>query len=508
MTIVSTYACTACSVMSHLQGTLTQGVASHTLHIFCNMRFSAHFCHPAGGHISSLECTEHLLAPACTESPSPVPQGPHGRRGAMPEADDVAGDVTSPILRSSDLCSAVAAAQARMQSETIMVQAPQQHVETADGHPKGLSETAAEHAAPPQPACGGIAEAESEAATGTVPQCSHEQQPSVADSVAGGQGESASLEQASEGGGHESGLELPEDPLAAGSSVSQAPLEQAAEHICQTDSADSTGLQAAAEKGPRQKPPAESASTPSAALSIQIDSSSETAITPSAIVPGQQPAQDAAADAFASASSFHTLASPLRPLEGLQSPELLASISPGTPADITLQQIETHGPPPSARAVGSPSGQEGLQSPELLPTMSPGTPAQHTVHHTDAPSSLPGAAVETQGEMTMQSAWTPVQSAGAAPVHGAPVQEAEDPAPSPAPTIPEGGSAVKTPLSQALATAEAQALPANTPAEAGETPSLLDSASQWPLACPLRVVSCWAPAECLLPAASYTVRHS
>ena len=110
--------------------------------------------------------------------------------------------------------------------------------------------------------------------------------------------------------------------------------------------------------------------------------------------------------------------------------------------------------------------------------------------------------------MTMQSAWTPVQSAGAAPVHGAPVQEAEDPAPSPAPTIPEGGSAVKTPLSQALATAEAQALPANTPAEAGETPSLLDSASQWPLACPLRVVSCWAPAECLLPAASYTVRHS
>ena len=117
-------------------------------------------------------------------------------------------------------------------------------------------------------------------------------------------------------------------------------------------------------------------------------------------------------------SPVHHRSTPLQasaPLEGLQSPELLASISPGTPADITLQQIETHGPPPSARAVGSPSGQEGLQSPELLPTMSPGTPAQHTVHHTDAPSSLPGAAVETQGEMTMQSAWTPVQSAGAAP---------------------------------------------------------------------------------------------
>ena len=79
-----------------------------------------------------------------------------------------------------------------------------------------------------------LLKAESEAATGSVPQCSHEQQPSVADSVAGGQGELASLEQASEDGGHKSGLELPEDPLAAGSSVSQAPFEQAAEHICQT----------------------------------------------------------------------------------------------------------------------------------------------------------------------------------------------------------------------------------------------------------------------------------
>ena len=483
MTIVSAYACRACSVMCHLHGTLTQGMASHTWHIFCNMRFSAHFCHPAGSHLSSLECTEHLLAPAVTESPSPVPQGPHGRRGAMLEADDVAGDVTSPILRSSDLRSAVAAAQARMQSETTMVQAPQQEAETTDGRPAGLSETAAEHAQPPQLACGGIAEGESDAATGTVPQCSHEQQPSVADShVAGDVGDSASLQEVSEGPGHESGLELPEGPLAAGSSVSQAPLEQAAEHISQTDSADSTGLQAAAEKGPGQNTPAESASTQYSALSVQVDSSSVATTTPTADVPGLQPAQDAPADALASASSFHTLASPLRPLEGLQSPELLASMSPGTPADITLQQIETHSPLPSARAVGSPSGQGALQSPELLPTVSPETPAQHTVQHTDAPSSLPGAAVETQGEMTMQSAWTPVQSAGAAPVRGAPVQEAEESAPSPAPTIPEGGSAVKTPLSQALATAEAQALPADMAAEAGETPSMIDSATKRPLA--------------------------
>ena len=475
MTIVSTYACTACSVMSHLQGTLTQGVASHTLHIFCNMRFSAHFCHPAGGHLSSLECTEHLLAPACTESPSPVPQGPHGRRGAMPEADDVAGDVTSPILRSSDLRSAVAAAQAWMQAETATAEAPQQQAETADGRPKGLSETAAEHAPPLQPACGGIAEGESEVATGSVLQCSHEQQPSVADSVAGDEGQSASLEQVSECAGDESGLTLPEDSHAAGSLASQAFFGQAAEQVPPADSASSTGAQASAEKDPQQNAPAESAPMQYPGLSVQVDSSSEAAITSTAGVPGQEPAQDAAALALASTSSFHTLASPLRPLEGLQSPDLLACMSPGTPADITLQQTTTPSVAPSARALDSPSGQEGLQSPELLPSMSPGTPAEHKVQPTDGPSS--GAAAGTQAKISMQTAQMPDQSAGASLVCGAPVQEAEESASSPAPTIPEGGSAIKTPLSQALAPARAQALPADTPAEAGETPSMICSST-------------------------------
>ena len=470
--------------MSHLHGLLTQGMASYTRHILCCTRFSARSCRPAGGHPSSLECTEHLLAPAFTESPSPVPQGPHGRRGAMLEADDVAGDITSPILRSSDLRSAVAAAQARMQAETATAEAPQQQAETADGRPKGLSETAAEHAPPPQPACGGIAEDdESEKATGTVIQCSHEQQPSVADSEAGDEAESASLEQMSEGGGHESEPKLPVDPHAAGSSVSQDPMEQAAEQVPWADSASSPGAQASAEKCAEQNPPAESASLSSAALGVQVDSSSEVMITPSAGVPRQQPAQSAAADVLASAASFHTLASPRRPLEGLQSPELLASMSPGTPADITLQQTETPGASPLARALGSPSGQEGLQSPELLPpSMSPGTLAESTVQHTDAPSSLSGAAAGTQAEMSMHLAQTPNESAGAAPVCGAPVQEARDGHSSPAPTIPEGGSVIKTPSSQALAPAEAQALPADTPAEAGEIPLMIDSATKPPLA--------------------------
>ena len=466
----------ACSALSHLHGTLTQGMASHTRHVCCFMRFSAHFCHPAGGHLSSLECAEHLPAPAFTESPSPVPQGPHGRWGAMPEADDVAGDITSPILQSSDLRSAVAAAQRRMQAEAAAVEAPQRQAETTDGRPRGLSGTAAEHAPPPQPACGGIEKEESDAATGTVLHCSHEQQPSVADSVAGDEGESAMLEQVSEGGGRETG-QRPESSHAAGSSASQPPLEQAAQHISQADSADSRGALAAAEKTAEQRNSAESASMPSAALSVQVDRSSEAAITPAAGVPGQQPAQDASANALARASSFHTLASPLRPLEGLQSPELLASMSPGTPADITLQQRVSPGAPPSARALGSPCGQEGLQSPELLPSMSPGTPAECTVQPTYGPSSHPGAAAGTQADLSEQSEQTSTQSAGAAPVRGAPVQEAEDSAPSPAPTIPEGGSAMQTPSSQALAPSEAQALPADTPAEAGETPSMIDSAT-------------------------------
>ena len=461
--------------MSHLHGTLTQGMASHTRHIFCCTCFSARFCHPAGGRLSSLECTEHLLAPACTESPSPVPQGPHGWRGAMLEADDVAGDVTSPILQSSDLRSAVAAAQARMQAETATVGAPQQQAEIADGCPDELSETAAEHAPPPQPACGGIAENESEAATGTVPQCSNEQRPSVADSEAGDECKSASLEQVSEGGTRESKLRLPTLSHAAGSPASQALLEQAAEQVPHADLADSTGLQASAEKGAEQNTPAEFASTQYSALSVQVDSGSEAMITPPADVPGQQAAQDTSADASASASSFHTLASPLRPLEGLQSPELLACMSPGTPADITLQQTTNPSAAPSARALDSPSGQEGLQSPELLPSMSPGTPAEHKVQPTDGPSS--GAAAGTQAEISMQTAQTPDQSADAALVCGAPAQEAEESASSLAPTFPEGGSAIKTPLSQALAPARAQALPADTPAEAGETPSMLCSST-------------------------------
>ena len=96
----------------------------------------------AGRQSGSSEVSERLPAPVFSDSPSPVPRGPHGRRISVLEADDISDDITSPILESSDLRSAVAAAQARETHEIATGEA------SVHQTPEQPADVAAKHAAP------------------------------------------------------------------------------------------------------------------------------------------------------------------------------------------------------------------------------------------------------------------------------------------------------------------------------------------------------------------------
>lgn len=349
----------------------------------------------AGGFSSPLEGTERLLAPVFCDSPSPVPHGHFGWRTSMPEANDVSDDITSPIVGSSDLRSAVAAAQAKVAAkEPGAAQALEQQVESQDVKHNEPSHLAAE-LEETSPA----ADSQDEGDMIQVAPADAEQ--AVPDASSAGDKASPNVEQQA-------------DPASAAMASAMGSADPADAHAsteqpaCQ--SADSSGLQDSSQASGEHDEQAMDGDSESLvpipkALSIEVDSSqiSYATIASSDGSATQQPAQDAAPKpAAAAASPFHALASPTRPLEGLQSPELLASTSPGTPAQITLQPEETSTIQAAIHPVRSPSMQEEAEGSCLSPAVtgleegSEGlTPASHIAEaaaELDTPADAPADA--------------------------------------------------------------------------------------------------------------------
>ena len=275
----------------------------------------------------SPEETEHLPALTFSSSPSPVPQDhPHSRLGTMLEAGDVSNAITSPILGSAELRTAVAAAQARAAADLNAVTFLEQHAD-------GGNELSWSPDTPAEPA--EVAPADRQSKT--------EQEGGSALGVELSHSDSHTLVQVCEdssGGSLEGG----EQPC-----VSQAPAVEACPSVAEEAGDTAQGQDA----GPEE---AESADNHSAALRerpsalcIEVEGSSD----PAWLKPAST------GHAGTAASPFHSLASPNRFLEGSQSPELQASMSPGTPAEVTLQPANG---PSTAVAVDSPSMQEALDS--------------------------------------------------------------------------------------------------------------------------------------------------
>ncbi len=274
------------------------------------------FAH-AGKTADSIEDGEHLPAPVFSSSPSPVAQGPHGRWGTMLGAGDVSEAVVSPILGSTELRTAVAAAQARVAADADADVSQEQH---AEGHSE-LSQppdTPAQPIAPAQQAS--LVPADEQSRGVQDKDAAPGQDPS------GSEGNSSSVV-------IQDGMESSGGSLAAGEQphTSQAPAEEltplgadsaaavaAQGHDAGSEEPESAGSHSAALQG-----------RPSA-LSIDANDSSSHALPEFASAASAQ-------HAGAAASPFHSLASPNRFLEGSQSPELQARMSPGTPAAITLQ---------------------------------------------------------------------------------------------------------------------------------------------------------------------------
>lgn len=365
----------------------------------------------AGRQSGSSEASERLPAPVFSDSPSPVPQGPHSRRISVLEADDVSDDITSPILESSDLRSAVAAAQAREMHEIATGEA------SVHQTPEEPADVAAEHAAPDATHQAslhqaGSPESASEQATGGT--IEHAAAAAAAGRVISVAGEAD----------HSGSSAAGDEATSASNPVNEVPLADLAdsdhaeaqpESTCElpprehqaTDVSEDTrddGVQEAqpasasqpteegvsvgtgsakANESPAPGLTPDSEDNGARLLSIAVPSSSCTSPTPAPAVlagaaratPGMTVLPVAGAPTehaeetpsmAAAASPFHTLASPLRPLDGLESPELSAHMSPGTPSQITLQPVaEATVPIVPARSPSMQEAQDGCLSPAV-----------------------------------------------------------------------------------------------------------------------------------------------
>ena len=362
----------------------------------------------AGRQSGSSEASERLPAPVFSDSPSPVPQGPHGRRISVLEADDVSDDITSPILESSDLRSAVAAAQARETHEVATGEA------SVHQTPEQPADVAAEHAAPDATQQASLHQAGSpESASEQATECTAEHAAVAAAagraiSVAGWadlSGSSAAVDDATIASNAVNEM-APAD--SADSDQAEAQPESAGDLLSgklqATDVSEDTqadGMQEAQPANASQpaegvsvgtgsaeakKPPApglapESEDNGARLLSIAVPSSSCTPPSPAPAVlaeaaratPGMTvvpsagaPTEHAEKTPSMAESPFHTLASPLRTLDGLESPELSAHMSPGTPSQITLQPMaEATVPIVPARSPSMQEAQDGCLRPAV-----------------------------------------------------------------------------------------------------------------------------------------------
>jgi len=298
---------------------------------------------------------------------------------SMLEADDISDDITSPILGSSELRNAVAAAQARVTVENFPDL--EQNAEIADSEPDQIAVASAEHtvSAPETDKQNNEAAVKDENKTEDIPV-------GTQDALTNRQGPTDGSKQEAEdsaavmGPSDVEGDALPAEMWVSMDSAvsspgadeqpssSQALVEEASQPDRSPEKSDTPeGTADATVHGSKllvQEPQAsesESVDLQHApdALSTEVHSSST---TPALSGSSTGTLARHASHAKAAASPFHTLASPIRPLEGFHSPELLASMSPGTPAQITLQPEEAAALASSARPVRSPSMQVGPES--------------------------------------------------------------------------------------------------------------------------------------------------
>ena len=364
----------------------------------------------AGRQSGSSEAIERLAAPVFSDSPSPVPQGPHSRRVSVLEADDVSDDITSPILESSDLRSAVAAAQARetheiATGEASVHQTPEEPADVSAEHaaPDATQQASLHQAGSPESveqATGGTTEhAAAAAAAGRVISVAGEADHSGS-SAAGDEATNASnpvnemppADSADSDHAEaqpESARVLPPGKLQA-TDVSEDTQDDGVQEAQPASSSQPTeeGASEGTGSAEAKEPPApgltpDSEDNGAKLLSIAVPSSSCTSPTPAPAVlagaagatPGMTVLPLAGAPTehaektpsmAAAASPFHTLASPLRPLDGLESPELSAHMSPGTPSQITLQPVAEATPPiVPARSPSMQEAQDGCLSPAV-----------------------------------------------------------------------------------------------------------------------------------------------
>lgn len=292
----------------------------------------------------NMDDAEHLPAPIFSSSPSPVAQGPHSRWGAIPEADHVSEAIVSPILGSTELRTAVAAAQARATADLDADESQEKQAEEQSD----LSQPPVTPAQPntsAQQASSTPADKQSSAAQAVDTPHGLESSDSKGDA-------SATVTQdciESSGGS----LSAEEEPH-----ISQEPAEESTP----LGAADATevaaqGQDTGSEESGSVYVHSAALQVRLSALSIEVDVSSMPAQPESA---STAPAQHAGG----AASPYHSLASPNRFLEGLESPELHASMSPGTPAEITLQPAA--GPSPGSRAASADSASVQVASDSCL----------------------------------------------------------------------------------------------------------------------------------------------
>ena len=238
----------------------------------------------------------------------------------MLEAGDVSEAIISPILGSTELRSAVAAAQARAVAD-VDADAPQE--QQAEGHSElsQLPDTPAQQVTPAQQASLAPADGKS----GNLQE--RDAVPELEPSVSEGDASATVIQDCMESSG--GSLAAEEQPH-----ISQAPAEKSASPGANNAAeVKAQGQDAGSEESKSAGSHSAALQERPSALSIDLNASSNPAQPESG---GIGPAQHAGA----AASLFHSLASPNRFLEGSQSPELHARMSPGTPAAVTLQPAE------------------------------------------------------------------------------------------------------------------------------------------------------------------------
>ena len=245
----------------------------------------------------------------------------------MLEADDVSNPVTSPILGSSGLRKAVAAAQARVVTDLGADEPSEQHAEEHSelGQPP---DTPVERVRT-VPAEGQSSERQTtEAALVSVP------------SGCEGDASAISMEDCTSScGGTSAANDQPRTGQALMDQSAHPGLEVTVALAAHSQDNNPAGMRSA----PLKERPC--------ALSIEVDTSGNSTQPESA---STAPAQHSGATPL----PFHSLASPNRLLEGLQSPELQASMSPASPAGIALQPTAGPSPPGRPVAVDGPSMQK------------------------------------------------------------------------------------------------------------------------------------------------------